>query len=118
MVLSRAAALDVGISRESTTSFRRSGHCRSRNSSRISKTLRADFVSSFDIYSRPPLCNATWRLERFQAKWKPVRVKKTRQMKNLEPRFDSIETEKALACRPRKAHNAASKNPSIRCHHA
>jgi len=32
------------------------------------------------------------QLERFQAKWKPVRVKKTRQIKNLEPRFDSIET--------------------------
>jgi hypothetical protein len=29
---------------------------------------------------------------RFQAKWRPVRVKKTRQIKNLEPRFDSIET--------------------------
>jgi hypothetical protein len=36
-------------------------------------------------------------LERFQAKWRPVRVKKTRQIKNLEPRFDSIETEKALS---------------------
>src|SRR5258708_6750961 len=36
-------------------------------------------------------------LERFQTKWRPVRVKKTRQIKNLEPRFDSIETEKALA---------------------
>jgi hypothetical protein len=35
-------------------------------------------------------------LERFQAKWRPVRVKKTRQIKNLELRFDSIETEKAL----------------------
>ena len=35
-------------------------------------------------------------LERFQAKWTPVRVKKMRQIKNLEPRFDSIETEKAL----------------------
>jgi hypothetical protein len=35
--------------------------------------------------------------ERFQAKWRPVRVKKTRQIENLEPRFDSIETEKALA---------------------
>ena len=34
--------------------------------------------------------------ERFQAKWRPVRVKKTRQIKNLEPRFDSIETERAL----------------------
>jgi hypothetical protein len=39
--------------------------------------------------------SANLNLERFQAKWKPVRVKKTRQIKNLEPRFDSIETEKA-----------------------
>src|SRR6266581_8272974 len=31
-------------------------------------------------------------LKRFQAKWKPVRVKKTRQIRNPEPRFDSIET--------------------------
>jgi len=37
--------------------------------------------------------------ERFRAKWKPVRVKKTRQIENLEPRFDSIETEKAPDCR-------------------
>ena len=29
--------------------------------------------------------------------WTPVRVKKTRQIKNPEFRFDSIETEKALA---------------------
>jgi hypothetical protein len=36
-------------------------------------------------------------LERFPAKWRPVRVKKTRQNKNPEPRFDSIEAEKALA---------------------
>ena len=36
------------------------------------------------------------QLKRFQAKWGAVRVKKTRQIKNLEPRFDSIETEKAL----------------------
>jgi len=28
---------------------------------------------------------AVVRLERFQAKWKSVRVKKTRQIKNLEP---------------------------------
>jgi predicted N-acetyltransferase YhbS len=46
--------------------------------------------------------------EGFQAKWKPVRDKKTRQIKNLEPRFDFIETEKALvlkttASRTRKA---------------
>ena len=31
--------------------------------------------------------------------WKPVRVRKTRQIKNPEPRFDSIETEKAPASR-------------------
>jgi hypothetical protein len=30
-------------------------------------------------------------LERFQAKWKPVHVKKTRQIENPEPRFDSLE---------------------------
>src|SRR5439155_5729746 len=36
-------------------------------------------------------------LERFQAKWIPVRVKKTRQNKKIEPRSDSIGTEKALA---------------------
>src|SRR6202051_5126254 len=41
--------------------------------------------------------NTEGLLERFQAKWAPVRVKKTRQIKNLEPRFDLIETEKALA---------------------
>jgi general secretion pathway protein J len=43
--------------------------------------------------------SASWRraLKRFQAKWKPVRVEKTRQNKNPEPRFDSIEAEKALA---------------------
>src|SRR5438477_6888985 len=43
-------------------------------------------------------------LERFQAKacpgldpgWIPVRVKKTRQNKKIEPRSDSIGTEKAL----------------------
>jgi hypothetical protein len=41
-------------------------------------------------------------LKRFQAKWVPVRVKKTRQIKNLEPRFDSIETEKALVGQSRR----------------
>jgi hypothetical protein len=39
------------------------------------------------------------RPERFQAKWRPVRVKKTRQIKNPEPRFDLIETDKALPSR-------------------
>jgi hypothetical protein len=40
-------------------------------------------------------------LERFPAKWEPVRVKKTRQIKNLEPRSDSIGTEKARDRRER-----------------
>ncbi|BBB95422.1 hypothetical protein BE61_08400 [Bradyrhizobium elkanii USDA 61] len=35
-----------------------------------------------------------YHLERFRAKWIPVRVKKTRQNKNLEPRSDSIGTGK------------------------
>jgi DNA-binding HxlR family transcriptional regulator len=38
-------------------------------------------------------------LERFPAKWSPVRVKKTRQNKKQEPRSDSIGTEKALTSR-------------------
>src|SRR5204863_8876433 len=38
-------------------------------------------------------------LERFPAKWRPVRAKKTRQIENPESRFDSIETEKALGSR-------------------
>jgi hypothetical protein len=34
--------------------------------------------------------------KRFPAKWVPVRIKKTRQIKNLEPRSDSSGTEMAL----------------------
>jgi hypothetical protein len=44
--------------------------------------------------------NSSIKLERFKREpapeligWKPVRVKKTRQIKNLGPGFDSIETE-------------------------
>jgi len=44
----------------------------------------------------PPPQSVSAKYWRFQAKWRPVRVKKTRQIKNLEPRFDSIGTEKAL----------------------
>jgi hypothetical protein len=36
-------------------------------------------------------------IERFQAKWIPVRMKKTRQNKKLEPGSDSIRTETTLA---------------------
>jgi hypothetical protein len=49
------------------------------------------------VFNKIAAIGSTMDLERFQAKWRPVRVKKTRQIKNLEPRFDSIETEKALA---------------------
>src|SRR5208283_2599921 len=43
-------------------------------------------------------CRFTRRdlLERFQAKWLPVRVKKTRKNNTLEPRSDLIGSEKAL----------------------
>jgi hypothetical protein len=37
-------------------------------------------------------------LERFRVKWAPVRVKKTRQSKNLKPGPDSIRTDQALEC--------------------
>jgi hypothetical protein len=39
---------------------------------------------------------ATLGLERLPAKWMQVRVKKTRKNKELEPRSDSIGSEKAL----------------------
>src|SRR5260221_3156904 len=53
-------------------------------------------------------------LERFQAKWRPVRVKKTRQIKNLEPRFDSIETEKGSSARPHEtAVNASRERATV-----
>jgi hypothetical protein len=55
---------------------------------------RSDIVTNY-VQQRWRDPHAT--LGRFQAKWRPVRVKKTRQIKNLEPRFDSIEAEKALA---------------------
>jgi hypothetical protein len=35
-------------------------------------------------------------LRAFSSEVETVRIKKTRQIKNLEPRFDSIETEKVL----------------------
>jgi hypothetical protein len=41
----------------------------------------------------------TRSLERFPAKWMPVRVKKTRQKKEPEPRSDSIGTERAPAAK-------------------
>lgn len=54
---------------------------------------------------RSGLWNGRGPTDRFQAKAgpghdqgrSPVRAKKTRQIKDLKPRFDSIETERALA---------------------
>src|SRR5258708_26296294 len=54
------------------------------------------------------ISSATELLERFQAKWIPVRVKKTRQNKRIEPRSDSIGTEKALELRFRLDQNRSS----------
>ena len=48
------------------------------------------------------------RIERFPAKWRPVRVKKTRQIKNLELRSDSIGTENAL-----EAHSVDAPPPEL-----
>src|SRR5271154_5383276 len=56
-------------------------------------------LNAFDGHSFLPSCG----LERFPAKWIPVRVKKTRQINNLELRSDSIGTEKALG--PTPAHS-------------
>jgi hypothetical protein len=49
-----------------------------------------------------------YALENFQAKWIPVRVKKMRQNKNLEPRSDSIGTETALAASAKTGFTRAS----------
>jgi hypothetical protein len=84
--------------------FHRNSILRPRGSAPRGESAQRSGVSEF---GRKPLPHARWRdpaggaahrrrLERFQAKWRPVRVKKTRQITNLEPRFDSIETEKAL----------------------
>src|ERR1700761_2699947 len=82
----------------------------------IEEALAKDFNGDFRFGSVASLCRAPltpglprwgrwlwWRLqvslalERFRAKWVPVRVKKTRQNKNLEPGSDSIRTGNALA---------------------
>jgi hypothetical protein len=42
--------------------------------------------------------------------WRPVRVKKTRQIRNLGPRFDSIEAEKALVCEAERQCNRSHQN--------
>jgi hypothetical protein len=49
--------------------------------------------------------------ERFQAKWLPVRVKKTRQIKNLESRFDSIEAGVSACEALRRARGLARCDP-------
>ena len=45
----------------------------------------------------PPILflRSKWQLERFRAKWIPVRVKETRQNKRLEPSSDSIRIDQA-----------------------
>jgi hypothetical protein len=72
--------------------------------------IAADVRPPTDLNDKPVVPNPDQveRLKRFPAKacpgldpgWVPVRARKTRQIKNREPRFDSIETEKALAAEP------------------
>src|SRR5882724_2392094 len=50
-----------------------------------------------------PVSTTNKRLERFQAKWAPVRVKKTRQNKKIRDEFDSTQFKKALGRRLRAA---------------
>jgi hypothetical protein len=51
--------------------------CSTRRGTSYSATARPGTYGLLDAPDRG--------IERFQAKWKPVRVKKTRQIKNLEP---------------------------------
>jgi hypothetical protein len=55
--------------------------------------------------------------ERFRAKWVPVRVKKTLQIKRLEPGSDSIRTEKVLVAGGRRVirGNRSSALTAARC---
>ncbi len=53
--------------------------------------------------------------KRFQAKWMPVRVKKTRQNKKPEPRSDLIGTEMALSRRSLQPDRADRAGCSLRC---
>jgi hypothetical protein len=55
-----------------------------------------------------PLTDSTQisSLERFRAKWSPVRVKKTRQNKKIERARDSIQSERAL--KERAVHGVAT----------
>ena len=74
----------------------------------VSGSLLANYADAMGPVTTPthqaPLQQLTRSLERFQPKacpgldpgWIPVRVKKTRQIKKLEPRFDSVETATAL----------------------
>jgi hypothetical protein len=45
------------------------------------------------------MCRHPGLLERFRARWRPVRVKKTRQRKNPEDFRDSKKSENPLGCR-------------------
>jgi hypothetical protein len=56
-------------------------------------SVRPPHTDSEDYHARERCgLGARWQPERFRAKWIPVRVKKTRQNKNLEPRSDFIGT--------------------------
>ena len=65
----------------------------------IKPEMHAEFIAAATACikeTRKEPGNIAYDLERFQAKWIPVRVKKTRQNKKIEPRSNFIGTKKAL----------------------
>jgi len=70
--------------------LRRSG---SGRAPRGRRDMRCRMRSRFGAASNSPSSLAK---KRFEAKWRPVRARKTRQIKNPGSSFDSIETETAL----------------------
>jgi hypothetical protein len=66
---------------------------RARDVSSATRLMRVHLESvQRMLESDPDAMSVHVALERFPAKWSPVRVQKTRQIKNLEPRSDSIGT--------------------------
>ncbi|ABE64205.1 conserved hypothetical protein [Nitrobacter hamburgensis X14] len=53
-------------------------------------------IGDIAVNSTSSFVSARWTLERFRAKWIPVRGKKTRQIKIMEPASDSVRSGMAL----------------------
>jgi hypothetical protein len=70
--------------------------CAKLCSSRWIALLRAGIKNDGPVRAHRDDSSMCRYLERFQAKWIPVRVKKTRQNKKIEHGRDSIQSERAL----------------------